>query len=95
MVRNIISTRTEEQATILLQEKARPKIGKANFVSHGLFTHSYHGMIKYLLTLCLLHPLHNTDIKLITGSHSFSTMTFPPQKSALMKFPPNIMTWQS
>lgn len=79
MVRNIIVTRTEEQATILLQKKARSKIGKANFVSHGLFTHSYHGMIKYLLTFCLLQPLPNSDIKLITGSHPFSTVTFPPQ----------------
>lgn len=79
MVRNIISTRTEEQVTILLQKKSRFKIGKANFVSHGLFTHSCHEMMKYLLTFCLLHPLHNTDIKLITSSHPFSTMTFPPK----------------
>lgn len=94
MVRNTISTRTEEQVSILLQKKARSPISKANFVSHGLFTHPYHRMMKNLLTFCLLHPLHNTDIKLSTVSHPFSATTFPP-KPALVKFPSNIMTWQS
>lgn len=95
MVRNIISTRTEKQVTILLQKKQRYKIGKANFVSCGLFTHSHHGMIKYLLTFCLLHPLHNADIKLITGSPPIFYNDLSPPKPALMEFPSNIPTWQS
>lgn len=95
MVRNTISTRTEEQVFILLQKKARSQIGKANFVSHGLFTRPYHGMMKYLLTFCLLHPLHNADIKLITVSHPFSATTFSPAKTCFNEIHSNIMTWQS